>query len=244
MHRLSLAFYVFSAAMDLLVPLSFLLSPLPPLSPPSFTMCTLPLLPLELCEGIIDNIQDDIPSLSSCALVCRHWLPRSRYHLFGTVNISSRRHVYRLRDILHGCAPIGELVHSLTLLLAGRRTEPVFFSLPDLTAALLLPLLPNLRCWNLSASPAEAQSLFRFLYRRLDLRLFLTSNRRHGANVERLELDRLMLSSPAEVVQIAQSLPGLRYLRCGGLAFKNTHVEKNGGSLIPGLCVSSLDVSD
>jgi len=45
-------------------------------------------LATELIEIIIDHLHDDNPSLAACALVCRAFVPASRYHLF--VSISAR----------------------------------------------------------------------------------------------------------------------------------------------------------
>jgi hypothetical protein len=39
--------------------------------------------PQELIERIIDDLYDDEPSLIHCSLVCRAWLPATRYHLFS-----------------------------------------------------------------------------------------------------------------------------------------------------------------
>ncbi|CAK5277843.1 unnamed protein product [Mycena citricolor] len=42
-------------------------------------------LPPELFEHAIDFLHSDRPDLGNCALVCRAWLPRSRFHLFSSV---------------------------------------------------------------------------------------------------------------------------------------------------------------
>ncbi|TDL19487.1 hypothetical protein BD410DRAFT_792104 [Rickenella mellea] len=39
----------------------------------------------ELTDNIIDHLHDNRPALCSCSLVCRSWLPSSRFHLFSTV---------------------------------------------------------------------------------------------------------------------------------------------------------------
>lgn len=45
-------------------------------------------LPPELLDLIIDELQHDKSSLTSCSLVCKAWLPRSSEHLFGSSRIS------------------------------------------------------------------------------------------------------------------------------------------------------------
>ncbi|KAJ7890520.1 hypothetical protein B0H14DRAFT_1108016 [Mycena olivaceomarginata] len=56
-----------------------------------------PEIPAELAERIIDNLCDDHHALAVCGLVCRQWRPRTRLHLFHTVNlqVGSGRHFNR-----------------------------------------------------------------------------------------------------------------------------------------------------
>ena len=42
----------------------------------------------EIFEKFIDNLHDDKKALKQCALVCRSWVPRSRYHLFASITVS------------------------------------------------------------------------------------------------------------------------------------------------------------
>jgi hypothetical protein len=44
-------------------------------------------LPQEVCENLIDHLHDDKAALGVCGLVCRAWVPASRYHLFGEADI-------------------------------------------------------------------------------------------------------------------------------------------------------------
>ncbi|KAF7293915.1 Serine/threonine-protein phosphatase [Mycena chlorophos] len=52
-------------------------------------------LPIELAEYLIDVLGADsdahtaIPALAACSLVCRRWLPRTRYHLFRTLDLAA-----------------------------------------------------------------------------------------------------------------------------------------------------------
>ncbi|KAK0202157.1 hypothetical protein DFS33DRAFT_1056753 [Desarmillaria ectypa] len=43
------------------------------------------MLPTELCHLVIDYLHDSKPSLLACSLVCRAWVPESRFHLFHKV---------------------------------------------------------------------------------------------------------------------------------------------------------------
>ena len=45
----------------------------------------------EICEEIIDQLQDDVPSLCECALTCRDWHVRSRIYLFRNIRLYGRK---------------------------------------------------------------------------------------------------------------------------------------------------------
>lgn len=47
-----------------------------------------PAFPQEIVDTFIDFIQEDAQALAARGIVCRSWLPRSRYHLFKTVKFS------------------------------------------------------------------------------------------------------------------------------------------------------------
>ncbi|KAJ6573178.1 hypothetical protein DFH09DRAFT_1277248 [Mycena vulgaris] len=58
-------------------------------------------LPSELCDAIIDHLQDDRITLLVCALVCRSWVPASRFHAFAALALSQKSAVRAARlDIL------------------------------------------------------------------------------------------------------------------------------------------------
>ncbi|KZT70428.1 hypothetical protein DAEQUDRAFT_205612 [Daedalea quercina L-15889] len=61
---------------------------------------SVPRLPPELWEQVIDHLQDDHPSLRECSLTCRTWVPATRYHLFDRIDFSSQHDILRFRDTL------------------------------------------------------------------------------------------------------------------------------------------------
>ncbi|KAK0437689.1 hypothetical protein EV421DRAFT_1827726 [Armillaria borealis] len=90
------------------------------LSPMSSTSPIQSSIPMELIEEILDRVEclPDTQShssegykgwraatLDSCSLVCRAWLPRSRYHLFGFVHVTPQKLCIflaaRCQSILH-----------------------------------------------------------------------------------------------------------------------------------------------
>ncbi|KAJ7160577.1 hypothetical protein C8R43DRAFT_1233788 [Mycena crocata] len=44
-------------------------------------------LSLELVDRIIDDLSSDLAAVKTCGLVCRRWLPRSRFHLFSEIKL-------------------------------------------------------------------------------------------------------------------------------------------------------------
>jgi hypothetical protein len=56
-------------------------------------------LPSELTDAVIDHLHADKIALAVCALVCKEWLPTSRYHLFSTINVNEGN-IQQFFDIL------------------------------------------------------------------------------------------------------------------------------------------------
>ena len=76
-------------------------------------------LPLETCEGIIEYVAEDIAqhtrTLHSCALVCRSWVPRSRFFLFQRVHLDNKTKAARFMSAICACPDLGMLVSKLIL---------------------------------------------------------------------------------------------------------------------------------
>lgn len=53
-------------------------------------------IPIEIWERVMDHLCLDYQALVACSLVCRAWLPRSRFHLLSRAHLQSRADVYRL----------------------------------------------------------------------------------------------------------------------------------------------------
>ncbi|KAJ7769183.1 hypothetical protein DFH07DRAFT_292058 [Mycena maculata] len=86
--------------------------------------------PSELEDTLIDFCHADATTLASCALVCRAWLPASRYHIFYAVSLTVQN-VPRFLDIISSSTSIPHLVREVALCFTG----PL---LPDLVAILTL----------------------------------------------------------------------------------------------------------
>ncbi|KAJ6605326.1 hypothetical protein DFH09DRAFT_897203 [Mycena vulgaris] len=46
-------------------------------------------LPQGLIDTIVDNASQDVYAMKVCGLVCKSWLPRSRFYLFSRVAIDA-----------------------------------------------------------------------------------------------------------------------------------------------------------
>lgn len=73
--------------------------------------------PPELSDYLIDHVWDSKPTLSSCSLVCRTWVNRSRHHLFREVNISVKRSpkLDVFLAFLHSSPHLSSYIRRLTL---------------------------------------------------------------------------------------------------------------------------------
>src|ERR1700722_3210615 len=90
--------------------------------------------PAELSDAIIDYLHDDIHSLGTCALVCKRWLPSSRYHLFGRVTVSPKN-VGKLVELLQSpLSTIPQVSHMrMYLIQSAKQFDDTLSSLSSLT---------------------------------------------------------------------------------------------------------------
>lgn len=57
--------------------------------------------PSELEDTVIDFSYDDLATLASCSLVCRDWVPASRYHMFSAILLTAQNAQAFLELISH-----------------------------------------------------------------------------------------------------------------------------------------------
>ncbi len=100
---------------------------------------SVPLLPPELMDQIIDALSDDVDSLSLCAIASRQLVNRSRYHLFHAVHFKfiSHRSANRCENFPKRCHSAASLVKSLTL-----SEDNVWYAGPSPTWVASEPQLP------------------------------------------------------------------------------------------------------
>jgi hypothetical protein len=107
-------------------------------------------IPAEIIDSIIDFLHSDIHALGMCSLVCKSWLPASRYHLFHVVTIGAHnsnkfQQLLRYRPstwrkvVVHFV--IGTVESSLSF---PPKADPPFFT-PRAKLINFIPRLPALR---------------------------------------------------------------------------------------------------
>jgi hypothetical protein len=100
-------------------------------------------IPQEIIDQVIDHLYDDWETLRTCALVCRAWVPSSRYHLFGVVNIYALEYEQPGRY----SSLIGHLDHPLCTFAPSVRVLYITSTVdgdPNLSDDWLDPLIPYL----------------------------------------------------------------------------------------------------
>ena len=154
-------------------------------------------IPPEIGDEIIDQLQDDVPSLSECALTCRDWHVRSRIYLFRNISLFK----YEMEEFsshLTSHQFLRPLVQSLMISI-----DLKCFSMK------LLEQLPNLHCmvfWG-ARWGARWGSLLSF-------HPSLLACFRAHSHIETLRLHLVELCSASQLSTLILSLPSLRHLVC------------------------------
>ena len=87
-------------------------------------------IPQEIYDEIIDYLHGNKADLATCGLVCRAWIPSSRYHLFSVVHIAIeqyewmmpyRRRVVQFLDLLTFSEYILPFIREVRVRFAGQR---------------------------------------------------------------------------------------------------------------------------
>jgi hypothetical protein len=126
-------------------------------------------IPQELSDMILDFLHDDVAALCSAGLVCKSWLPASRFHLFSKIKIRGLRPT--------GVGRLGNRPRILELICADESTIPPYILHLSIAVGiqfvnetlLRLPLLSNLK--TLSLSRIEMASLSQDAKKRLTVML-------------------------------------------------------------------------
>ncbi|EMD34656.1 hypothetical protein CERSUDRAFT_107279 [Gelatoporia subvermispora B] len=201
-------------------------------------------LPQELWEGIIDHLGSplDRQSVLSCALVCRAWLPRSRFHLFNTVYLRTPRQIRRLEEVMDEGPHLKPLVTEISLCLDENATKSLF-SLPD-----ILSRLPQVKEVNIASFPLypdgimlmNKHEVLREPSRRWSRRMW--QNATHTATIKRavfgycaitttystistLCICRVALYAFSDLAWVLCALPNLLNLTCSNVTWRVTEYD-------------------
>lgn len=168
--------------------------------------------PVEVEESIIDQLEN-VEALRCCALVCRTWRPRTRYHLVRSIRIRTRAEYLTVCDFFQDNHALRSRVQTLTL----EDWDPRPFSLLGVALVPLLQLLPLLRRYRLvhhglDLKPTELQAGALGLHQRS-----LTYFKQYARGVQELHLESITFRDPRELARLTMSMPSLRHLHCVNL---------------------------
>ncbi len=223
-------------------------------------------LPLEVEERIIDKLHYHIYALQNCALTCRRWQPRTRYHLFAAIRVRKKDELFSLYTLLSQSPHLLPLVRSLTFRAKLFHEsvdiddrEPAF--LFQMVPVPLLTSLPNLVCWKFSGrikripgptwrpGPVFVQNdtyIYTYTWAPAYHRTALATIRRLATTIQELHLIKMSFVTPVDCTRLVSSMPALRKLRCEDVRFKMRQdpevVDTCIDRLAPNLHVESLTV--
>lgn len=170
-------------------------------------------MPMEMQESVIDQSADDILTLRHCALTCRDWLPRSRFHLFSAVRISTQQDIYSICDFLDAHPEHRTSVRSITMAPSVAEKRPA--CLVGTFPISLISRLPQLHRWALRNDPSEGGSnQIKLSYHATTLRQLRTSS-----PIVDLSLKGSRFVSCYEFLRFITSFTRLKHLQCDTIRF-------------------------
>lgn len=99
-------------------------------------------LPIEVVERSLDFLWNDPRTLSRCALVCKEWLPRCRYHFLHMIHLPDRKAFDHLREASFSTDPLATYLpmRDVTLRVIEDDRSPYVHTIPHTLARRLRPL--------------------------------------------------------------------------------------------------------
>ncbi|KZT08111.1 uncharacterized protein LAESUDRAFT_75822 [Laetiporus sulphureus 93-53] len=173
---------------------------------------TLPQLPIEVWENVIDHLWDDRDALKACIFVCRAWYSPSRFHLHRQIEIQSVKGVKAYVKELKQTPELSKRAHNMTI-------DGIWGSdLSSLsTAAILLARkLPRLERLTIRRSEWRPWTMHKDIF--LHLSAF---------SVTRLVLYDVTFPSVTVFGRLICALPCLVELKCTHLIFTHDHFHRD-----------------
>ena len=193
-------------------------------------------LALEIEERIIDGLQDDIKALRFCALVCRTWYIRCRYHLLHTITFTTVGDVDKLCTYFQTRPGLKSIVSELKI--GSDMNPPGWRDISWISLARQLPRLRKLLLSNRSIYHKSAHISFH--------QTTLTALRYLHPPLKTLGLNHMQLRSPQDLLRLLVALPSLRNLNLNALQFVIVNQELARKAIMRGskkVNVTALNVS-
>ena len=174
------------------------------------------ILALEVEENVIDKLQDSLPGLRCCALVCRAWYIRSRRYLLYRITVNTVGDVDRLCtyfDTHPGLKSLVSLLHIWPRMYPSRCLDIVWIPLAF--------RLPGLRELSLSGPAGWHTPSYDISFHRATL----TGLQYSHLSLERLQVNRITFGRPQALLCLLVALPSLRNLEVINLNFVHVNAE-------------------
>lgn len=177
----------------------------------------LPVLPVEIWERVIDYLWTDAAALAACALVCKSWNARCRYHLVTAVDLVDRQRTQWLFRLLTEDPGLRPMVVHVALYGSFRRGLTTQGPVPHFTtfASLLARKLPALRILDIRHAEIHAAPMHRLTF------VHLSS----FGSITTLYLCRVAFSSKPVCARLLCALRSLAQLACEDVDFRSSTVN-------------------
>ncbi|KAJ7124340.1 hypothetical protein C8R44DRAFT_147345 [Mycena epipterygia] len=121
--------------------------------------------PQELFDQVIDETKADVPTLRSCALVCRDFLPRSQAHIFSNIDLilteaTQPERFHRLYGVISQAPRLVRYIKGLRITSNSILLRNIVWATLDVLIP-VLQHLPELRSFTLEACWGNLPSRFR-----------------------------------------------------------------------------------
>ncbi|KAK0470095.1 uncharacterized protein EV420DRAFT_89530 [Desarmillaria tabescens] len=179
-----------------------------------------PSLSPELTDNIIDFLSSDPLSLMRTSLVCRLWLPRSRFHLFSSVRLELLK-LKRISKFLQLIQSPNCTIHIGTLIISAR-ILPLEWT-PDYqndvaTSVYSILTVPG-PCRALSRTESLVLDQFDTTKTCLSFAFGIEAFSRTFTNVQSITFKRVRFQNSANMMQCAQSFPSATKWTCSQVTF-------------------------
>ena len=152
----------------------------------------------EVVVGIIDQLQDDIQALRNCALTCRQFRPRSRFHVLTRIRLNRKDQLESLYELLDRESFLGGFIRSVAISLLDVVPLPLLARLPNLSHLRLIGVNPEI-------NPPRNISLHSST---------LLCCRQFGTRIRTLSLHHVYFANTMAFTRLLLALQNIRCISC------------------------------